>query len=43
MKQILVISEQETSDSSKSGENDDNPMLSVIQEEEINLLIESSK
>ena len=43
LKQIHVISEQETSDLSKSSENDDNPMLSVIQEEEINLFIESSK
>ena len=32
-KQINVISEQETSDTSKSSETDDNPMLSVAQEE----------
>ena len=42
-KQINVISEQETSDSSKSSETDDNPMLSVIQDKEVNLFSRSSK
>ena len=42
-KPINVISEQETSDKSKSNETDDNLMLSVIQEEEISLFSESSE
>ena len=42
-KQINVISKQGTSDSSKPSETDDNPILSVIQEKEINLFSESSE
>ena len=42
-KQINLISEQEISGSSKPSETEDNPMLSVIQEEEINLLSENSE
>ena len=42
-KRINVISKQETSDSSKPSETEDNLILSVIQEEEINLVCESSE
>ena len=42
-KLINVISEQETSDTTKPNETDNSPTLSVIQEKEINLFSKSSK
>ena len=42
-KPLNVISEQETSDISKSNETNDNLMLSVIKEEEISLFSERSE
>ena len=42
-KQINVISEQESTDPSKSSETDSNPMLGVIREEKTNLSSKSSE